>query len=86
MTDISVPEKVKTLIVERLGVEEGDVKNESSFRDDLGADSLDTAELIMDFEKQFNINIPDAEAEKVTTVAEAIALVEKMINPESDNK
>lgn len=81
MTNTSISEKVKTLIVDRLGVEEDDVKNESSFRDDLGADSLDTAELIMDFEKQFNINISDTDAEKVTTVAEAIALVEKALNP-----
>jgi acyl carrier protein len=70
MSDIA--SKVKAIIVEKLGVDETEVTTEASFTNDLGADSLDTVELIMEFEKEFNISIPDDRAEKITTVGEAI--------------
>ena len=70
--------KVTSLIVEKLGVEEGDVNPDASFTNDLGADSLDTVELIMEFEKEFDVTIPDADAEKISTVGDAITyLTEK---------
>ncbi|MGM9621487.1 MAG: acyl carrier protein [Bacteroidaceae bacterium] len=69
--------KVKEIIVEKLGVDAADVTPEASFTNDLGADSLDTVELIMDFEKEFDINIPDDKAEKISTVADAIAYIEE---------
>lgn len=65
-------EKVKKIIVEQLGVEEDDIAMESSFIDDLGADSLDIVELIMALEEEFDIEIPDSEAEKITTVGDAV--------------
>ena len=65
-------EKVKDIIVEELGVERDKLTNEASFMDDLGADSLDTVELVMAFEKEFDIDIPDEEAEKLRTVGEAL--------------
>jgi acyl carrier protein len=64
--------KVKSIIVEKLGVEESDITREASFTNDLGADSLDTVELIMEFEKEFDITIPDEDAEKISTVGDAI--------------
>lgn len=67
-----VEEKVKAIIVEQLGIEEDEVKLESSFIDDLGADSLDTVELVMAFEEEFDLEIPDEEAEKITTVKDAV--------------
>lgn len=67
-----IQSKVIGIIVEQLGIEEGDVKEESNFIDDLGADSLDTVELVMAFEEEFDLEIPDEEAEKITTVKEAI--------------
>lgn len=67
-----VEEKVKSIIVEQLGIEESEVELESSFIDDLGADSLDTVELVMAFEEEFDLEIPDEEAEKITTVKDAI--------------
>lgn len=70
MSDIAA--KVTSLIVEKLGVEEGDISPEASFTNDLGADSLDTVELIMEFEKEFDVTIPDADAEKISTVGDAI--------------
>jgi acyl carrier protein len=70
MSDIE--SRVKAIIVDKLGVEESEVVNEASFTNDLGADSLDTVELIMEFEKEFNIAIPDDQAEKISTVGEAI--------------
>lgn len=63
---------VKSIIVEKLGVEESDVSTDASFTNDLGADSLDTVELIMEFEKEFDLTIPDEEAEKIATVGDAI--------------
>lgn len=67
-----VETKVKSIIVDKLGVDESDVERDASFTNDLGADSLDTVELIMEFEKEFNITIPDEEAEKIATVGDAI--------------
>ncbi len=68
----NVEERVKKIVVEQLGAKEEDVKNESSFVDDLGADSLDTVELVMALEEEFECEIPDEEAEKITTVQQAI--------------
>ncbi len=68
--------KVKAIIVDKLGVDEAEVVPTASFTNDLGADSLDTVELIMEFEKAFGINIPDDQAEKITTVADAISYIE----------
>ena len=71
-----IEKKVKEIIVEKLGVDEAEVNPEASFTNDLGADSLDTVELIMEFEKEFGISIPDDQAEKISTVAEAIKYIE----------
>jgi acyl carrier protein len=73
MSDIQ--ERVKKIIIEQLGVKEEEVKNEASFVDDLGADSLDTVELVMALEEEFDTEIPDEEAEKITTVQTAIDYV-----------
>ena len=75
-----VAEKVKAIIVDKLGVDEADVVETASFTNDLGADSLDTVELIMEFEKEFNIQIPDDQAEKITTVGHAVAYIEEVVN------
>mgnify|MGYP000669225503 CR=1 FL=1 len=69
--------KVKAIIVDKLGVDENEVTLEATFTNDLGADSLDTVELIMEFEKEFNIAIPDDQAEKINTVGDAIAYIEE---------
>lgn len=74
MADIA--SRVKKIIIDKLGVDESEVTPEASFTNDLGADSLDTVELIMEFEKEFNISIPDEQAEGITTVGEAIAYLE----------
>ncbi|PKO96167.1 MAG: acyl carrier protein [Bacteroidetes bacterium HGW-Bacteroidetes-7] len=74
MADINA--KVKAIIVDKLGVEESEVTPAASFTNDLGADSLDTVELIMEFEKAFGITIPDEAAEKISTVGDAIAYIE----------
>jgi len=73
MSDINT--KVKAIIVDKLGVDESEVTDTASFTEDLGADSLDTVELIMEFEKEFDIQIPDDKAEKITTVGDAIAFI-----------
>ena len=75
MSDIA--SRVKAIIVDKLGVEESEVTLEASFTDDLGADSLDTVELIMEFEKEFNISIPDDQAESIATVGQAISYLEE---------
>jgi len=74
MSDIAT--RVKAIIVDKLGVDEKEVTPEASFTNDLGADSLDTVELIMEFEKEFNIAIPDDQAEKISTVGDAITYIE----------
>ena len=74
MSDIA--SRVKAIIVDKLGVDESEVTPEASFTNDLGADSLDTVELIMEFEKEFNIAIPDDQAEKIGTVGEATTYIE----------
>ncbi|MBI4378111.1 MAG: acyl carrier protein [Nitrospinae bacterium] len=74
---MSVAEKVKSIIVEQLGVEEGEVTPDASFVNDLGADSLDTVELVMAFEEAFDLEIPDEDAEKIVTVKNAIEYIEK---------
>lgn len=68
-------EKVKDIIVEQLGVDEGEINMEASFIDDLGADSLDIVELIMALEEEFDLEIPDKEAEKITTVGDAVEYI-----------
>ncbi|HKL67167.1 MAG: acyl carrier protein [Bacteroidales bacterium] len=75
MSDIAA--KVKEIIVDKLGVDESEVTPEASFTNDLGADSLDTVELIMEFEKEFNMGIPDDQAENISTVSEAIKYIEE---------
>ncbi|MBA2356254.1 MAG: acyl carrier protein [Luteitalea sp.] len=72
----SVADKVKSIIVEQLGVDEEEVTPDASFVDDLGADSLDVVELVMAFEEEFGVEIPDDDAEKITRVREAIAYIE----------
>ncbi len=74
MSDIAT--RVKAIIVDKLGVDEKEVTPEASFTNDLGADSLDTVELIMEFEKEFNMAIPDDQAEKISTVGDAISYIE----------
>ncbi len=74
MSDIAT--RVKAIIVDKLGVDENEVTPEASFTNDLGADSLDTVELIMEFEKEFSIAIPDDQAEKIGSVGEAISYIE----------
>jgi acyl carrier protein len=78
MSDIA--SRVKAIIVEKLGVDENEVTLEASFTNDLGADSLDTVELIMEFEKEFNVEIPDDQAENISTVGQAVAFLEKKVN------
>lgn len=77
MSDVSA--KVKAIIVDKMGVDETEVTPEASFTNDLGADSLDTVELIMEFEKEFNISIPDDKAEKIGTVGDAIKYIEENV-------
>ena len=77
MSDIA--DRVKKIIIDKLGVDESEVNPEASFTNDLGADSLDTVELIMEFEKEFNIGIPDEQAENITNVGEAIAYLDEHV-------
>ncbi|MEC7654483.1 MAG: acyl carrier protein [Bacteroidota bacterium] len=76
----NISEKVTAIIVDKLGVDASEVTPEASFTNDLGADSLDTVELIMEFEKEFNIAIPDDQAENISTVGEAIKHIEDSTN------
>lgn len=78
MSDIQ--SRVKAIIVDKLGVDESEVTSEASFTNDLGADSLDTVELIMEFEKEFGLAIPDDQAENIGTVGDAVAYIEKSSN------
>lgn len=73
----NIAERVRKIIVDKLGVDTDRVTNEANFINDLGADSLDTVELIMEFEKEFDCSIPDEQAEKITTVGDAITYLEK---------
>lgn len=75
----SIEEKVRNIIVERLGVDESEVTLEASFTNDLGADSLDTVELIMELEKEFNISIPDEQAEQIQTVGDAVTYLDSQL-------
>ena len=77
----SIEEKVKSIIVEQLGVQAEEVKPEASFVDDLGADSLDTVELVMAFEEAFGIEIPDEDAEKIQKVKDAVTYIESLAKP-----
>ncbi len=77
---VDVEAKVKEIIVNKLGAEESQVKPEASFTNDLGADSLDTVELVMEFEKAFNIQIPDQDAEKIRTVGDAINYLKQKVS------
>ena len=77
MSDVA--EKVKAIIVDKLGVDESEVTNDANFINDLGADSLDTVELIMEFEKEFDIQIPDDKAENIATVKDAISFIEETL-------
>ena len=74
MSDVAT--KVKAIIIDKLGVDEAEVTDSASFTNDLGADSLDTVELIMEFEKEFDIQIPDDQAENIATVGQAISYIE----------
>jgi len=74
-----IGEKVIAIIIDKLGVEESEVTTEASFTNDLGADSLDTVELIMEFEKEFNISIPDDQAENIATVGQAVTYLEENV-------
>ncbi len=78
MADVAA--KVKAIIVDKLGVDEAEVTPTASFTNDLGADSLDTVELIMEFEKEFSVSIPDEDAEKIATVGDAVSYIEKAKN------
>ena len=79
MTQAEIEAKVKKAIVDKLGVEESKVTPEASFINDLGADSLDTVELVMKFEEEFDIKIPDEDAEKITKVGEAVGYIESKL-------
>ncbi len=80
---MSTEDKVKSIIVEQLGVDEDEVTMEASFTDDLGADSLDIVELVMAFEEEFGIEIPDEDAEKIATVKDAVSYIDQ--HAESEN-
>ncbi|HLW38863.1 MAG TPA: acyl carrier protein [Brumimicrobium sp.] len=73
----NIKSRVVSIIIDKLGVEEAEVTSEASFTNDLGADSLDTVELIMEFEKEFNIAIPDDQAENIQTVGQAVSYIEE---------
>lgn len=79
LTMSNIAEKVKAIIVDKLGVDESEIAMTSSFTNDLGADSLDTVELIMEFEKTFDISIPDEHAENITTVGEAVEYLSSQV-------
>ena len=76
MADETTEQRIKAIIVEKLGVDEADITRDASFTNDLGADSLDTVELIMEFEKEFDMTIPDEDAEQIATVGDAVDYVD----------
>ena len=76
----TVAERVKKIVIEQLGVEEEQVTETASFQEDLGADSLDNVEMVMAFETEFNLEIPDEDAEKITNVRDAVAYIERRLN------
>jgi acyl carrier protein len=82
----TIEEKVKQIIVDQLGVDADEVTPEAKFIEDLGADSLDTVELVMEFEEEFNIEIPDEDAEKMTTVGQAIEYLKKKEKEQEKDK
>jgi acyl carrier protein len=82
----SISKRVKAIIVDKLGVDASEVKRAASFTGDLGADSLDTVELIMEFEKEFNIAIPDDQAEKIQTVGDAITFLKEALEDQEDDE
>jgi len=75
----NIAERVNKIIVDKLGVDQSEITQEASFTNDLGADSLDTVELIMEFEKEFDISIPDEQAENITTVGQAVEYLQSQI-------
>lgn len=79
----NVESRVRKIVVEQLGVKEDELKNDASFVDDLGADSLDTVELVMALEEEFETEIPDEEAEKITTIQQAIDYIEQHLEQQS---
>lgn len=83
MSDVT--SRVKTIIIDKFAVDENEITPEASFTQDLGADSLDTVEFIMEIEKEFNIEVPDDEAEKITTVGECIKYIESNISSKEKN-
>ena len=76
----NIENKVKEIIIDKLGIEESEITDSASFTNDLGADSLDTVELIMEFEKEFNVSIPDEDAEKIGTVGQAISYLKEHVS------
>ena len=78
-------DKIKEIIIDKLGVDESKISDDSKFIDDLGADSLDTVELIMQFEEEFNIEIPDEDAETITTVGKAVSYIEGQLAKQTPN-
>ena len=76
----NLEKKVKEIIIDKLGIEESEATDSANFTNDLGADSLDTVELIMEFEKEFNISIPDEDAEKIGTIGQAISYLKKNVS------
>ncbi|MCC6282019.1 MAG: acyl carrier protein [Saprospiraceae bacterium] len=77
---VSVADRVKKIIVDKLGVDETEITSEANFIQDLGADSLDTVELIMEFEKEFDLSIPDEQAEKIQTVGQAVEYISSQVD------
>jgi acyl carrier protein len=75
----NIENKVKEIIIDKLGIEESEITDSASFTNDLGADSLDTVELIMEFEKEFNVSIPDEDAEKIGTIGQAISYLKENV-------
>ena len=76
----NLEKKVKEIIIDKLGIEESEITDSASFTNDLGADSLDTVELIMEFEKEFNVSIPDEDAEKIGTIGQAISYLKENVS------